>query len=132
MAQVGDVLINLATGERLTVLDLTSATLTLRDVWPPGHEVPAHRHPALVEQWTVLDGQVAIAVEGIERVLSVGDTIEAPRGAPHSARNVSSSPATVQMTLTPPGRWLELVARLFAGEPAARLIGEYPDELAPG
>lgn len=130
MPRVGAELAHPATGERVTVVSHTTDELVLEDLWPGDHVVPPHRHPALTERWRVLEGSVTITIAGREHFLCAGQEAEAAAGSPHSARNLAKTPARVQMTLRPPGRWLELVERLFKGDDIGELLRAYPNDLA--
>jgi mannose-6-phosphate isomerase-like protein (cupin superfamily) len=57
----------------------------------PLHE---HHHPE-EEVWHVIDGRMAITVEGVEQVLEAGCAAIVPADAPHSARVLSACRAIV-------------------------------------
>ena len=57
----------------------------------PLHE---HDHPA-EEVWHVIDGRMAITVQGVEQVLEAGGAAIVPAGVPHSARALSACRAIV-------------------------------------
>jgi quercetin dioxygenase-like cupin family protein len=44
---------------------------------------PLHLHPEQDERFEVLDGALHVAVEGTERVLGPGETLDVPRGTAH-------------------------------------------------
>jgi mannose-6-phosphate isomerase-like protein (cupin superfamily) len=56
---------------------------------------PTHLHPSQDEHFEVERGQMLFVVDGIERLVSAGETTDIPRGTPHRARNASPSEAAV-------------------------------------
>lgn len=145
-----DIVVNRATGERirfmLTAADTGGELLVMEDHWTrPGHVVPRHVHPGIEERWTVIEGRVAYSVDGVETVAGPGDSVVAPPGVPHSARDAGDGEVVVRIVMRPALRWEDFVRQLFAlaGEDldedsAARasieLFGEFQPEieLAPG
>jgi quercetin dioxygenase-like cupin family protein len=125
-------LVNPATGEEVTVLSEGPDVLVLEALWPrPGHRASPHAHPKLEERFEILDGLVGFRVgDEPERTAGPGETVVVPPGTTHLAWNAASGPTRVRMELRPPGRWLEVVERLFAGEPSPTLLRDFPDELA--
>jgi mannose-6-phosphate isomerase-like protein (cupin superfamily) len=57
----------------------------------PLHE---HHHPQ-EEVWNLVDGRIAITVDGVEQVLEPGEAAIVPANAPHSARALSAARAIV-------------------------------------
>ena len=147
MAQVGETIVNPATGEEITWLRIEPDVLEWDDVWTrPGHRAAAHVHPAMAERWEVLEGKAAFRIgQEDERVLSPGDSITAPAGVAHAAWNPTDDRVRLRVSMTPPARWAEVVEKLFAWAAEGRtdeagtpepellisLLREYPDELAP-
>jgi quercetin dioxygenase-like cupin family protein len=147
MAQVGETIVNPVTGEEITWLRLDSDVIEWEDVWTrPGHRAAAHVHPAMTERWEVLEGRAAFRIgDDGERVLGPGESIVAPKGVTHTGWNPTDEPVRLHVAMTPPGRWVEVVEKLFGwaaegrtdelGTPRAELImdllREYADELAP-
>jgi quercetin dioxygenase-like cupin family protein len=114
------------TGERITFLK--DDPLVMEDVIPAGEGRPhAHLHPSQTEAFEVLEGTYTLVVDGEERTLGAGDHAEVPAGTPH--RGWSENGATLRITFTPALRWQQFVRRLFAGEPAARLLHDFSDEI---
>lgn len=134
---------NATTGERVTFLltaaDTGGELLVMEDRWTrPGHWVPAHRHPGMEERWTILEGCVAYTIDGVETRADAGDTVIAPPGAVHSARDLCDGPVAVKIEMRPPLRWEDFVRQLFAlasedlpDDVAARSLGELFGEFAP-
>jgi quercetin dioxygenase-like cupin family protein len=101
---------------------------------PGGGPPPAHYHPAQDERFEVVEGEMHVRVEGDERVLRTGDTLEIPRGTVHEMWNAGSEPARLVWQTTPAGRtleWFRTLDALLSGEVApsagADLLTEYAD-----
>jgi quercetin dioxygenase-like cupin family protein len=114
-----DIVRNGATGERVRFVRTAAETggelLVMEDHWSrPGHVVPRHVHPGIEERWTVIHGTVAYNVDGVETVAGPGDSVVAPAGVPHSARDVGNGEVLVRIEMRPPLRWEEFVRQLFA------------------
>lgn len=63
---------------------------------------PAHVHPAQDEHFEVEAGAMVFVVNGEERVVPTGGSIDIPRGTPHKARNASeTASATVRWETRP-------------------------------
>lgn len=129
------------TGERIvfrrTAQETDGALLEMDDFWPRAdHQTPEHIHPAMEERWEVIAGKVRFEIDGATKTVGAGDTIVAPPGTPHSARNVGRAPAQLRIQMRPALRWQEFVERLFTlevsePESIATLMREFSDEIAP-
>ncbi|MDQ2676822.1 MAG: cupin domain-containing protein [Actinomycetota bacterium] len=138
-----DVVENMATGERvrfmLTADDTGGELLVIEDHWTrPGHVVPRHVHPGMEERWTVIEGKIAYSVDGVETIAGPGDSVIAPAGTPHSARDAGNGEVVVRIVMRPALRWEDFVRQLFAlageeleGDVAARSIAELFGEFQP-
>jgi mannose-6-phosphate isomerase-like protein (cupin superfamily) len=63
---------------------------------------PAHLHPAQDEHFEVESGRMLFVVDGSEREVGAGETIDIPRGTAHKARNASTElPAVVRWETRP-------------------------------
>jgi quercetin dioxygenase-like cupin family protein len=134
-------IVNRSTGERIVFLrtaqETGGALLEMDDFWARAdHQTPEHVHPAMEERWEVIAGSVQFEIDGATRIAAAGDTIIAPPGTPHSARNVGSEPAQLRIQMRPALRWQEFVERFFAldiSEPGslATLMREFNSEIAP-
>lgn len=126
------VLRNPATGEEVTVLSERPDVLVLETLWPhSGHRALPHAHPKLEERFEVLDGAARFAIGGdAPFVAGPGETVVVPPGTVHLASNAADGPTRVRIEFRPPGRWLEVVERLFAGEASRTLLRDFPDDLA--
>lgn len=146
MARPGETIVNAATGEEITWLRVDGTALEWEDLWPrPGHRAAPHVHPAMEERWRVLEGRAAFRIGDDDHLLETGDSVAAPAGTPHAAWNPTEEPVRLQVTMTPPGRWAEVVEQLFAWAAAGRtdelgtpepallavLLSDYSAEIAP-
>jgi hypothetical protein len=114
------------TGERITFEQ--DDPLVMTDEVPAGEgRGREHLHPSQTESFEVVSGSYTIVIDGEELALSAGDTAEVPPGAVHSGW--TDDGAVLRITFTPALRWQEFVRRLFAGEPAARLLHHFRDEI---
>lgn len=76
---------------------------------------PKHFHPSQDERFEVLSGSLRASVDGRERTLAAGETIEIPRGTVHQMWNPSPEPARVLWRTSPGGRterWYRSIDRL--------------------
>ena len=141
---------NAVTGERIVFLRTGEETggelLEMDDFWAqPDHRTPEHIHPAMEERWEVIAGSLRFEIGGVERTVGPGETIVAPPGTPHTARNIGEEPARLRIQMRPALRWQEFVERLFAlstrdggdesgeidADALAALVAEFDREIAP-
>lgn len=92
MVRSGDVIDNPVTGQRLTFLvtgtESGGELFRAEGAFPPGGFAGVeHVHPHQHEHFEVLAGQATFSVEGAERTLAAGETIEVPAGTRHTFRN---------------------------------------------
>jgi mannose-6-phosphate isomerase-like protein (cupin superfamily) len=124
----------------LTVQTAGADVLEVEALYAPGGPPPPpHLHPAQAEHFEVLEGGVTTRVDGQERTLHVGDTLDIPQGAVHQMWNPGTEPARVLWRTTPAGRTLEWfqvldelqragrVVRDGAEVPGEELLTEYSD-----
>jgi quercetin dioxygenase-like cupin family protein len=89
-----------------TAAETDGELLEMDDFWAQAdHGTPAHIHPALEERWEVISGNVRFEIGGVERTAGPGDSIVAPPGTPHAARNVGAKPAHLRIQMRPALRW---------------------------
>lgn len=95
---------------------------------------PLHHHPAQDEHFEVEQGAMLFVVDGEERTVAAGESVDVPRGTPHQARNASErEPAVVHWTTRPALRTTEFfcTAAALGDEPSlldsALLAHEYRD-----
>jgi hypothetical protein len=114
------------TGERITFLQ--DDPLVMEDELPAGGgRGREHVHPSQTERFEIVSGCYTLVVDGDQRVLREGDTAEVPPGVAHCGWTQDG--AVLRITFTPGLRWEQFVRRLFAGEPAARLLHHFRDEI---
>jgi len=106
------------TGERATVLELphhnperrASAELT---ALAGARVVGEHRHPAIVERFTVLEGELTVSREGRTSVLRRGETAVIEAGVWHDWWNAADRDARVRVEVTPGERFAHMIETLF-------------------
>ena len=69
----------------------------------PGAGAPPNRHPVDDEAFYILSGRYAFSIDGVERLVSTGDYVRIPNGAPHHFRNVGDDVAAM-LIIAWPGR----------------------------
>ena len=98
VAVVGDVYRFLATGD-----DTNGKYALWEAVVPPGGGPPPHVHSREEEGFYVLDGEIAITVNGERVVATAGTFANMPVGTPHSFRNEGDRPARMLISVAPAG-----------------------------
>jgi quercetin dioxygenase-like cupin family protein len=98
MARPGNVMLNRATGQRLTFRRTASQTrgrvLEVEIAYPPFGDAPAeHLHPEQEATLEILDGSVRVRLDGRQVDVSAGDVLVIAAGAHHSAWNAGSTHA---------------------------------------
>jgi mannose-6-phosphate isomerase-like protein (cupin superfamily) len=100
---------------------------------------PAHFHPAQSEHFEVLEGILRVRVDGEDRELRRGQTLDIPPGSVHQLWNTATMPCRVTWQIMPRGRTEEWFRALDAanaraapgGRPSlvtfAALLTEYGD-----
>ena len=71
---------------------------------PSGRRPPKHLHPIQDEHFEVLSGRLQVRLDGSERTLTAGETIDIPRGTAHQMWNPGGEPARVLWQTRPAGR----------------------------
>jgi quercetin dioxygenase-like cupin family protein len=100
--------LNLAGHDTVTVERADADALEVEARYAPGGSPPPkHLHPAQDEHFEVREGEMTTRVDGVERVLRAGDTLDIPRGTPHQMWNASDAPARVAWRTSPALRTLE-------------------------
>jgi len=109
---------------------------------PRGFPAQAHVHPLQSERHEVISGALTVKMNGRDRVLGLGESIEIPAGTPHRHYAAGSGEGHVRVELRPALRTEELLERLAdlskGGDitrrgylkplAAARLILDFPQE----
>jgi Cupin domain len=72
-----------------------------------------HRHPALVERFTVLDGELTLKLDGRTSILREGESAVIEAGAWHDWWNASDRDARVRVEITPGERFALMIETMF-------------------
>ena len=75
--------------------------------------VGEHRHPALVERFTVLDGELTVKRDGQTSILRQGETAVIDPGVWHDWWNAGQRDARVRVEVTPGERFVHLIETFF-------------------
>lgn len=116
--QVGDELVNPVTGEYAHLLELPwqnaqgRARAELLAV-AGARVVGEHRHPSIVERFTVLDGELTVRLDGTTRVVPEGETAEVGPGCWHDWWNATDRNIRVEVEVTPGARFAHMIETLF-------------------
>jgi len=116
--KVGEVWENPVTRERVTILELPwdnpdrrgAAELT---ALVGSRVVGEHRHPALVEKFTVLEGELTVKRNGQNSILRQGESAVVERDVWHDWWNASDRDARVCVEITPGERFVHLIETFF-------------------
>jgi quercetin dioxygenase-like cupin family protein len=91
--------------EAVTIRRSTPELLEVEATYgPAGSPPPAHFHPFQDEHFEVLAGAIHARLNGEERALQPGDTLDVPRGLVHQMWNPGEEPARVLWQTAPGGR----------------------------
>ena len=144
MAETGDVITNPVAKMRMVVLQTSASTsgelFEVEATYESSSVEPIpHLHPAQDEHFEILRGSMRVRIEGDERDLAAGETLDVPRETVHSMWNNGSEPAVVLWQTRPALRtesFFEAVADLMSKEDAdpsdgAKLVSEYADVFRP-
>ena len=116
--RVGEVFENPVTRERAIVLELphtnaegrAAAELT---ALVGARVVGEHRHPAMLERFTALEGQLTVKRDGKTTILREGETAVIEPGVWHDWWNASDRDARVRVEVTPGERFAHMLETLF-------------------
>ena len=116
--EVGEVWENPVTGERARLLEApwqNSAGRLVGELTAlvGARVVGEHMHPALVERFTVLQGELTVKLDGQTSTLRVGETCEVQPGRWHDWWNAARVDALVRVEVTPGERFLHMIETLF-------------------
>ena len=135
-------ILKLTPGESVIIRRSEPAVLEVEGIWSPGGKPPPkHFHPEQDEKFRVLIGTLHAKVDGEERQLHQGDTLEIPRRSVHQMWNPSDEEARASWETRPAGRterWFRSIDKLHregqagdSGMPSplalGALLSEYPD-----
>jgi quercetin dioxygenase-like cupin family protein len=116
--RVGEVWENRVTGERATILELPyqnregRATAELTAL-VGARVVGEHLHPALVERFTVLEGELTLKLGGETTILHEGETAVVEAGVWHDWWNASDRDARARVEITPGERFAHMIETLY-------------------
>jgi mannose-6-phosphate isomerase-like protein (cupin superfamily) len=114
-----DETLHLNSHETVRLVRETPEDLEVEARWAPSAaQPPSHLHPAQDERFEVLTGRLMASLEGSERTLGPGESLEIPRGTPHKMWNPGPEPASASWHTRPAGRtaeWFRTVDRLGLG-----------------
>jgi quercetin dioxygenase-like cupin family protein len=116
--QIGEVWENPITREQSTVLELPHHNPERRVVAEllaraGARVVGEHRHPGIVERFTVLEGELTIKRRGQTSTLRQGDTAAIEPNEWHDWWNASARDARVRVEVTPGERFGHMIETLF-------------------
>jgi quercetin dioxygenase-like cupin family protein len=116
--QIGEVWENPMTGERATILELPQQNPERRVVAEllalvGARVIGEHRHPALVERFIVLEGELAMKRGGQTSTLRQGEAATIEPGVWHDWWNTSDRNARVRVEVTPGERSGHMIETLF-------------------
>lgn len=92
-----------------------------------------HRHPALVEQFTVLEGELTVKRDGQTSILHQGETAVIEPGVWHDWWNAGDRDARVRVEITPGERFVHMIETFFGLARLGHTDGKgmpYPLQLA--
>jgi quercetin dioxygenase-like cupin family protein len=107
MAHVGQVLVNPASGERITFRRTSAETggrlVTIDLELPPGGRVPGglHIHPLQEERFEVLRGTMQFRMRRRRIIAGPGDVVVVPARLPHDFANRGDETALVRVDIRP-------------------------------
>jgi quercetin dioxygenase-like cupin family protein len=116
--QIGEVWENPITGERATILELPNRNPEHRAVAELLARVGArvvgeHRHPALTERFTVLEGELTMKRGGQTSILRQGQTATIEPDVWHDWWNASDRDARVRVEITPGERFAHMIETFY-------------------
>jgi quercetin dioxygenase-like cupin family protein len=116
--EVGEVWENPVTRERAAILerpwDNPAGRATAELTALVGARVMGeHRHPALVEQFTVLEGELTVKRDGRTSILHQGERATIEAGVWHDWWNAADRDARVRVEITPGERFVHMIETFF-------------------
>jgi quercetin dioxygenase-like cupin family protein len=86
---------------KVRAAEVGGAFMLFEDQMSEGKMTPLHTHPDSDETMYVLEGEILMHMDGVERRVGVGGTAVAPRGVPHAF--LVTSPVARMLCLHTPG-----------------------------
>jgi Uncharacterized conserved protein, contains double-stranded beta-helix domain len=119
MAYRNKVIINPVVGLRIRFLQTANDTegrvLEMEAAYSPASkEPPQHYHPLQEEEFTIINGEMNVRIDGLLRVLKQGDSLHIPSNKSHSMWNNSEGESVVNWKVTP-ALTTEYLLETFAG-----------------
>ena len=116
--QVGEVWENPQTGERAKILELPAANADGRAVAEltalvGARVVGEHYHPALVERFTAVAGELTVLRNGQTTILREGETALIEAGVWHDWWNATDRDARVRVEITPGERFAHMIETFY-------------------
>ena len=116
--RVGEVWENPVTRERATILELSYTNPEGRAVAELTAQVGArvvgeHRHPGIVERFSVLEGELTVKRDGETSIVREGETAVIEPDVWHDWWNASDRDARVRVEVTPGERFAHMIETLF-------------------
>ena len=118
LIKAGEVWDNPVNRERLAILerpwDNPEGRATLEMTALVGARVVGeHRHPSIVERFTVIEGELTVKRNGQRGILRQGETGVAEAGVWHDWWNAGKREARVRVEITPGERFLHMIETFF-------------------
>ena len=105
----------LSANQSLRILYSSPEVFEVESSWDPlGSRPPKHYHPAQDEHFEVRSGRLRVCIEGEERELRPGDTVDIPQGAEHAMFNEGGEEARALWQTKPALRTREYFAAIDA------------------
>jgi quercetin dioxygenase-like cupin family protein len=116
--RIGEVWENPITRERATIVELPHQNTERRAVAELIARVGArvageHRHPGIVERFTVLEGELTVKRSGKTSILRQGETATIEPNVWHDWWNAADRDARVRVEVTPGERFLHMIETFF-------------------
>jgi quercetin dioxygenase-like cupin family protein len=116
--RMGEVWDNPVTGERAMILELPHRDPNARAVAEltalvGARVVGEHRHPGVVERFTVLEGELTVKRAGEMSILREGETAVVEENGWHDWWNAADRDALVRVEVTPGERFAHMIETLF-------------------
>jgi len=116
--QIGEIWENPITRERATIVELPYQNPERRAVAELLARVGArvvgeHRHPGIIERFTILEGELTVKRSGKTSVLRQGETVTIEPNVWHDWWNEGDRDARVRVEVTPGERFAHMIETLF-------------------
>ena len=118
LIKAGEIWENPVNRERLTILerpwDNSDGQATFEMTALVGARVVGeHRHPAIIERFTVIEGELTVKRNGQTGILRQGETAVAEAGVWHDWWNAGEHDARVRVEIKPGERFLHMIETFF-------------------